>query len=87
MHWQMLRRLSQAFTLCFIFNPALSFDLHIHLDSGSFWFYLFILVPNLSPFPTLSMLLSKPFQPFTLIITATFSSDFYSNNPHSLRFT
>lgn len=86
MLWQMLRRLSQAFTLCFIFNPALSFDLYIHLESGSFWFYLFIFVPNLSPFPTLPMLLSKPFQPFTLTVTATFS-DFYSNNPDSLRFT
>lgn len=61
----MLRELIQVFAVYFIFNPALSFNLYIHLESGSFWFCLFTFVPNLSPFPTLTVLLFKHFQPFS----------------------
>jgi len=74
----MLRRLIQASTLCFIFNTALSFDLYVHMESGSFWFYLFIYVPNLLPFPTQPMLFSKPLQPVPLIVRATFSSQTFT---------
>lgn len=67
----MLRKFIQVFALYFIFNPALSFNLYIYLESGLFWFYLFTFVANLSPFPTLTVLLFKHFQPFTLSQSAS----------------
>lgn len=67
----MLRKSVQVFAVYFVFNPALSFNLYIHLKSGSFWFYLFTFVPNLSPFPILTVLLFKHFQSFTLSQSAS----------------
>lgn len=67
----------------FIFKQALSFNLYIHLESGSFWFCLFTFVLNLSPFPTLTVLLFKHFQPFS----SSPSASPLTSTADSLRFT
>lgn len=41
---------------CFIFYPVPAFDLYIQMESGFFWFHVFIFVTNLSPFHMLPVL-------------------------------